>query len=70
MQPYLVCYDYSTGGVWWWITAASADDIMTKFREVTVFDEPPPWWNDEVDRLTPRRMITDEPDATLALLAR
>jgi hypothetical protein len=70
MRPYLVCHDYGTGGVWWWITAASSDEITAAFRDVTVFDEPPPWWSDELDGLTPRRLITDKPDEALALLAR
>jgi len=70
MRPYLVCYDYGTGGLWWWITATSADEITAAFREVKVFDKPPAWWSDEVDRSTPRRMITDEPDTALASLAR
>jgi hypothetical protein len=70
MRPYLVCYDYSTGGRWWWITAASADEIMAAFRDITVFDAPPPWWTEELDRLTPRLLIGDEPDSALASLAR
>lgn len=70
MRPFLVCFDYGMGGLWWWITAASADEIMAAYRDVTVFDEPPHWWSDEVDRLTPRLLITDEPDKPLASLAR
>ena len=68
MRPYLVCYDYGTGGLWWWITAASADEITAAFREVTVFDSPPSWWNAEIDQLTPRRLISDAPNETLAIL--
>jgi hypothetical protein len=70
MRPYLVSYDYGMGGLWWWIIATSADEITAAFREVTVLDEPPPWWNADVDRLTPRRLLTDEPDTALASLAR
>ena len=49
MRPFLVCYDYGTGGLWWWITANSADEITAAFREVLGFDQPPLWWNDDVD---------------------
>lgn len=70
MQPYLVCYDYGAGGLWWWITANSADEIRTAFREVVVFEQPPDWWDDEADRRTPHRLISDKPDEALALLAR
>jgi hypothetical protein len=35
-----------------------------------VFDEPPAWWNDQMERLTPRMAITDPPDQALSLLIR
>lgn len=70
MRPYLVCYDYGMGGLRWWITAPSAEAIRKRYREVSVFKQPPPWWNDEVDRLTPRRALGDDPDDALRLLAR
>ncbi|PAX08169.1 hypothetical protein [Sphingomonas lenta] len=50
-RPYLVCYDYGTGGLWWWITARSPDEITRTYRDVTVLDPPPLWWNGEQDRL-------------------
>jgi hypothetical protein len=58
------------GGLRWWITAPSAEAIRKRYREVSVFKQPPPWWNDEVDRLTPRRALGDDPDDALRLLAR
>ena len=70
MRPYLVCYDYGTGGLWWWIIAPSPDEIRNRYREVSVLDGPPPWWTDEVDRRTPRRSLYDPPDDALKLLAR
>lgn len=70
MRQFLVCHDYDTGGLWWWINANTSDEIIAAYRDVRVFDEPPPWWNDEIDRRTPRLKISDQPDAALALLAR
>jgi hypothetical protein len=70
MRPYLVCHDYGMGGLWWWIVAPSADAIRDRYRDVSVFDEPPSWWDDEMDRQTPRYELDDEPDSALKLLAR
>jgi hypothetical protein len=70
MRRYLVCYDYGTGGLWWWITANSPDEITAKFREVVVFERPPTWWNDDIDAQTPRRGLRESPDDALASLAR
>lgn len=70
MRAYLVCYDYGMGGLWWWITAPSAAAITESYRDIIVFEEPPLWWSDEMDRLTERRFLTDPPDAALAGLMR
>jgi hypothetical protein len=69
-RPFLVCYDYGSGGIWWWITASSPDAITAKYRDVIVFDQPPDWWDADSDGLTPRREISDPPDATLGLISR
>jgi hypothetical protein len=69
-RPFLVCYEYGTGGVWWWITATSPDAIIAKYRDVIVFDQPPDWWDADRDRLTPHRKLSDPPDTALALLSR
>ena len=53
-RPYLVCYDYGTGGLSWWITAASPEAITNTYQDVTVFQEPPPWWSKENDSNTSR----------------
>jgi hypothetical protein len=31
------------GGIWWWMTAPSADAIREYYGDVTVFDGLPPW---------------------------
>jgi hypothetical protein len=69
MRRFLVCHDYDTGGLWWWIMAKTADEIRTAYRDVVVLDEPPAWWNDDIDRRVARLTIS-KPDAALALLAR
>lgn len=70
MRPFLVCHDYGTGGLWWWITASSADEITATFRDVIVLDQPPHWWTEDMERAVPRRAISDEPDNALAQLLR
>lgn len=57
MRDWLVCYDYGQGGLWWWITAPSPDAITALYRDVTVFDQPPDFWDVELDRLTPRLVL-------------
>jgi hypothetical protein len=59
-RPYLVCYDYDTGGLWWWITAQSPEAITNTYRDVTVFQQPPQWWTLEDDRKTARLKLGDD----------
>jgi hypothetical protein len=70
MRDYLVCYDYGMGGRWWWITAPSAKAISDIYRDLTVFEKPPTWWNEDMEAVTPRRLLDDPPDAALAGLRR
>ena len=58
-RPYLVCYDYGSGGLWWWITAASPEAITNTYRDVIVFEEPPPWWDEKNDRIAARLKLGD-----------
>ena len=44
-RPYLAVYDYGTGGVWACIVADSPKAIASRYPELTVFVDPPPWWN-------------------------
>lgn len=39
-QRYLVLHDYGMGGLWWWIRARSAREVMETFAEVEVVDDP------------------------------
>jgi hypothetical protein len=70
MREFLVCHDYGTGGLWWWMEAVSADDINARFRDVVVFDQPPGWWTDEMDQKVQRRRLSEAPDEALASLLR
>ena len=42
-RAFLTLYDYEAGGVWAYIRAHSAGEIRAKFRDVTVYDDPPAW---------------------------
>lgn len=37
---FLVHHDYGMGGLWWWIWAGSADEIMRTLAEVEVLTDP------------------------------
>lgn len=38
---YFVLYDYGQGGLWAIVTAESAEQILRRFPDVSVFDVPP-----------------------------
>ncbi len=40
LNRYLVCHDYGMGGLWWWITAESPEQITEAFSEVEVVTDP------------------------------
>jgi hypothetical protein len=40
---FLACYDYGTGGLWWFLKAQSAEDIRCAAPKLTVFDAVPEW---------------------------
>jgi hypothetical protein len=70
MQEFLVCYDYGTGGLWWWITAPSADAIRASLQDVHVFNQPPDWWTEADDTRTRHLTLTDESDKALNMIRR
>ena len=39
-KQFLVLHDYGMGGLWWWIHARSARQIVETFAEVEVIDDP------------------------------
>lgn len=70
MRPFLVRHEDHGPARWWWIAAHSPEQILATYREVTVFEEPPSWWDDDFDRTVPRSFISDEPDDALGRLRR
>jgi hypothetical protein len=54
-RRFLVLHDYGMGGVWWWVHARSAREVIETFAEVEVVDSPDTveqaetWGLDEVD---------------------
>jgi hypothetical protein len=42
-QPYLVVYDYDTGGIWAVIYANSPEQILAKYPELKIMEPPPDW---------------------------
>lgn len=39
-SQFLVVHDYGMGGLWWWVRARSADEIIETCAEVEVVDDP------------------------------
>jgi hypothetical protein len=48
MDKFLTCYDYGTGGIWRFIIAESALQILTKYPELEIADSIPEWMTQEV----------------------
>jgi hypothetical protein len=46
-SPYLVVYDYGTGGIWAYVTAGSGDEIVARFPELQIVHERPHWMSDD-----------------------
>ncbi|WP_406252960.1 hypothetical protein OH786_22800 [Streptomyces atratus] len=39
-QPFLVLHDYGMGGLWWWVRARSAREVLETFAWVEVITDP------------------------------
>lgn len=46
-EPFLVCYDYGTGGLWGVLMAPSETAIKAKYPELGIIEEPPGWMSRE-----------------------
>ena len=68
MPKFLVCYDYGMGGVWLYVEARSAAEIVEQYPALTVFEEPPAWWDAEREQRT-RAAVGPVWDDWLARLA-
>jgi hypothetical protein len=42
-QPYLVCYDYGTGGLWAVVMARSEEEIHREYPELVTVPQRPKW---------------------------
>lgn len=69
-QPFLVVYDYGSGGVWAFVVARSREEIEGEFPELTVVQEPPAWMTPrERSRIGKEATYDLEVDRTFGLLA-
>ena len=46
-RPYLVCYDYGTGGLWAIVRARSEEEIHRDYPELLIAPERPKWMTEE-----------------------
>ncbi len=46
-SAYLIVYDYGTGGVWGIIHAHSKQEILSKYPNLSIFDERPSWMSEQ-----------------------
>ena len=50
-RPFLVCYDYGQGGIWLYVTGESADSVRQTYPCLTVYENPPPFWNEDLEAI-------------------
>jgi len=46
-RPFLAVDDYGMGGVWMYVDARSAEEIVNAYPELKVFEEPPTFLDEE-----------------------
>lgn len=47
-QPFLICYDYGTGGLWGIMLARSEEEILKQYPELLVIYDRPKWMDDDL----------------------
>ena len=62
---YLVVYDYGMGGVWAYVMARSADEIVSRFPELQLVHERPGWMSPD-DELGLDVLDVDSPTGLLS----
>jgi hypothetical protein len=69
-REFLVTYDYGMGGLWAVIMAPSTEAIRTKYPELSVAAERPPWMDDErYEKLRSEHLwLNDPPTGILVAL--
>ena len=70
MKTYLVAFEYGSGTVWGYVTAASAEVLQADLPEVDVHDAPPAWMSvDEVAYMRMSAISLEGPHCLDRLLA-
>jgi hypothetical protein len=47
-HPFLICYDYGTGGLWGIMLARSEAEILKQYPELLIVHERPKWMDDSL----------------------
>ncbi len=69
MNRFLVQYNYPKGSLWAFVLADSKDQIETRFRDVIVYADPPPWFTADMEDSIQTHSV-DEPRGWLRMVAR
>lgn len=60
--PFLVAYDYGSGGLWAILMAPSIEAIAVKYPELTIAEDRPSWMtSDRYEELLGRPLWLDDP---------
>jgi hypothetical protein len=68
-QAFLTAYDYGQGGVWLYMLAESSEQIEQRYPDLQVFEEPPPFLDDQQLADIRARRTLDIDDVTDPFLA-
>jgi hypothetical protein len=49
MPKFRACYDYGMGGVWLYVEAADALEVVERYPALEVFEDRPRWMSPEFD---------------------
>jgi hypothetical protein len=61
-REFLVAYDYGMGGLWAIVMAPSQEAITSKYPELAVASERPPWMDDQMfEKLQSEPLWLDDP---------
>ncbi|HEY1561734.1 MAG TPA: hypothetical protein VGF71_12735 [Caulobacteraceae bacterium] len=50
MALFLACYDYGMGGIWLYVDAESAADVVKRHPDLTVAEHTPDWMGPELEK--------------------
>ena len=70
-KPYLFCYDYGTGGSWYYFRANEPNDVRRKYPFLTYVESDPPWLTPkEKERMLGQCFDVDAPPSSSPTLER